>query len=149
MGTTPRGIAFPDDDSPIENLQDDLAQLAATADAAINDVVAGTAWVELTTTSPGDMTAAYKIAGGFCSIRISGVIASVGSGAWETIVAAGDLPASARPDSGASGAAWAGAQVGGITGLVTVRYDGSILLRQDSGASRTGAFGATLTYPIA
>lgn len=47
MGTTPRGIAYPDDSSPIENLRAYLQQIAETADAAIAAMFDGD-WQPLT-----------------------------------------------------------------------------------------------------
>ena len=143
MGTTARGIAYPDDSSPIEDLQDHLQQLAETADAAVDDVVAGTGWTSLTSSVSG-VTAAYRVIGGFVAVRLGGSVTSLATATNANVVTSGNaLPSNLRPASNL----WTGCYVSGGAWM-GVNADGTVYIRHEGGSNRSGTVAAMHIYPI-
>jgi hypothetical protein len=142
LSANPSGLAARDTDSVLEQ----VGNLAVDAmAAATNDHDGDAGWIALTSSIPGTIFAAYRVRGKECSVRLRATSVSFNAATDYAVVAAGGIPSAARPgDSGS----WSGAVVGGVAGAIAVATDGSVIVRQDTGATRTGALGALFTYPI-
>lgn len=111
MGTTSRGIYYPDPDSPVENLRGDLQLLAETADDAITGDDTG--WVPLEMVNDWtSSTAAYRRIGSIVALRgfVTGPPEAAG------------LPCAYLPTGLRARATWVSAVTydGGATGFATV-----------------------------
>lgn len=120
MGTTSLGIAFPDDSSPIANLQDHLEQLARTADAAMGggdwqDVVFENGWVNFDV-----RTVQYRIKGNEVWLRGIARDGTVGG------VPAFTLPPGFRPPARLSHDLYFPVVSNNAFGVVSVKGDGTV-----------------------
>ncbi len=127
----PVGMAARDEESTLEqvgNLAVDAVQKAKAVP------VADTNWIALTS-SLGGVAASYRVKDGEVTVRLTGTATSMASGANVAVVtSANGLPVGTRPASNT----WTGGFVAGGLGGMGVNTDGSVFVRHEAGAARSG-----------
>lgn len=133
MGTTTRGLPYPEPSDDLRDGANAIKALAAALDPALLE------WHTVTAT--GGATIEWAQIGAFTCVRVGGSGTTNGNGN-SAIAASGALPANVRPGINM----WFGGYISGGGGWVGINANGSVNIRQESGSSRTGSHAAAGFY---